>query len=70
MEKFVVTPKEGQAIVVSIRTERELLEKYDELAKKTNRSRNELVNMALQFAIDNLVLSEKEEKRVQISSNN
>lgn len=61
MEKFVVTAKEGQAIVVSIRTERELLEKYDELAKKTNRSRNELVNMALQFAIDNLVLSEKEE---------
>lgn len=37
--------------VVSVRMRDELLEKLDELAEKTNRSRNELINLLLQSAI-------------------
>ena len=36
-----------------------LQEKYNELASKTNRSRNELINMALQYALDHMELKDK-----------
>lgn len=38
--------------VVSVRMKDELLERLDELSVKTNRSRNELVNLLLNAAID------------------
>ncbi len=38
--------------VVSVRMKDELLERLDELSAKTNRSRNELINMLLNAAID------------------
>ena len=61
MEKFVVTPKrEDKMVMMSIRIEKELQQKYNELAAKTNRSRNELMAMALQFAIDHMEIQEKE----------
>ena len=37
----------------SIRIENELSEKLETLAKDTGRSRNELINILLNFAIDN-----------------
>ena len=58
MEKFIVTPKEDKTVTMTIRIERALQEKYNELAAKTNRSRNELIGMALQFALDNMELKE------------
>ena len=39
--------------VFSVRITNETVEKLDELSQKTNRSRNELVNMLLSFAIEN-----------------
>ncbi|MBQ7572874.1 MAG: ribbon-helix-helix protein, CopG family [Clostridia bacterium] len=39
--------------VFSVRIKNETVEKLDELSQKTNRSRNELVNMLLSFAIEN-----------------
>lgn len=60
MNKFVVTPKEEKAITMTIRIDRDLQEKYNELSTKTNRSRNELIGMALQYALDNMEIKEKE----------
>jgi len=38
--------------VVSVRMKDELIEKLDSLSSKTNRSRNELINLLLYAAID------------------
>lgn len=58
MDKFVITPKEDKTITMTIRIDRALQEKYSELADKTNRSRNELIGMALQYALDNMELKD------------
>ena len=59
MESFIVTPKEDKAVTMTIRIDRALQEKYNELSTKTNRSRNELIGMALQYALDNMEIQEK-----------
>ncbi len=38
--------------IVSVRMKDETIERLDSLAKKTNRSRNELINMLLDSALD------------------
>ncbi len=38
--------------VVSVRMKDELIEKLDTLSEKTNRSRNELINMLLEAAVE------------------
>ena len=60
MEKFVVVPKEDKAVTVTIRIDKALQEAYNELSTKTNRSRNELIGMALQYALDNMEIKSKE----------
>ena len=39
---------------MTIRIDKELQKQYDLWASKTNRSRNELMNMALAYAIENI----------------
>lgn len=58
MEKFVITPKEDSTVTMTIRIERELQEQYNQLSARTNRSRNELITMALRYALDNMELQE------------
>ena len=60
MEKFVVVPKEDKAVTMTIRIDRALQEAYNELSNKTNRSRNELIGMALQYALDNMEIKSKD----------
>ena len=48
VEKFVVVPKEDKAVTMTIRIDRAMQEAYNDLSTKTNRSRNELIGMALQ----------------------
>ncbi len=64
MEKFIVTPKEykkdDRYVTMTIRIERTLQEAYDDLSTKTNRSQNELMGMALRYAIDNMELKDSE----------
>ena len=48
MDKFVITPKEDKTVTMTIRIDRALQEKYNELSARTNRSRNELIGRALQ----------------------
>ena len=58
MEKFVVVPKEDKAVTMTIRIDRVLQEQYNDLAARTNRSRNELIGMAMQYALDNMVIQD------------
>ena len=58
MEKFVITPKEDSTVTMTIRIERALQEEYNQLSARTNRSRNELITMALRYALDNMELKE------------
>ncbi len=54
MSKFVITPKEENTVTMTICIDASLQEEYNKLAAKTNRSRNELICMALQYALDNM----------------
>jgi metal-responsive CopG/Arc/MetJ family transcriptional regulator len=53
--KFIISHKKGDIYTnVTIRILKELLEEFDRLAVQSNRSRNELICMALQYAMDHL----------------
>ena len=60
MEKFIVTPREDKTVTMTIRIDRVLQEKYNDLSARTNRSRNELIGMALQYALDHMELRDTE----------
>ena len=59
MEKFIITPKEDKTFTMTIRIDKELQEEYNRLSAKTNRSRNELISMALQYALNHMELKDK-----------
>ncbi|MCD8335381.1 MAG: ribbon-helix-helix domain-containing protein [Clostridiales bacterium] len=59
MEKFIITPKEDKSETMTIRIDKKLQERYNELSAKTNRSRNELISMALQYALDHMEIKEE-----------
>ena len=46
-EKFIIKPKTTRSVTMTIRIDSELSDKLDELALKSNRSRNELINLSL-----------------------
>ena len=52
--KFVITPKGERSVTFTVRLESEIISHIEEISLKSGRSRNELINKALQFAIDNL----------------
>ena len=54
--KFEIAQKKykGDSSVISLRLSNDLIEKFDEIAKETGRTRNEIISMALEFALDNL----------------
>lgn len=58
MNRFIITPKEDKTVTMTIRIDRELQEKYNKLSAKTNRSRNELISMALRYALENMELKD------------
>lgn len=55
--KFVVRPRKpafGKTSVVSTRLPDSVIEELDDIAQKTGRSRNELIQMCIDFALENL----------------
>lgn len=44
--------------VVSVRMRDELVTRLDDLANETNRSRNELINMLLEAALEDVIVEE------------
>ena len=61
MEKFIISPKEDRSVTMTVRVDREIQKQYSLLSEQTGRSRNELINMALQFALDHMEI--QNEKR-------
>ncbi len=59
--KFQITPKKynGESSVVSMRMPKDMLRDIDEIAAKTGRTRNEVMMMSLEFALDHLEIEEK-----------
>jgi predicted transcriptional regulator len=51
---FIIRPKEDKTITMTIRVDKSVQEQFDELAKQSNRSRNELISMALEYALLNV----------------
>ena len=60
MEKFIIEPKEDKAVTMTIRIDRILQERYNILSAQTNRSRNELIGKAQEYALDNMEIKNKE----------
>lgn len=58
MEKLIITPKTDKTVTMTIRIEKEIQERYTILADKANRSRNELMHMALKYALDNMLTTQ------------
>lgn len=52
-DDFIITPKEDKTITMTIRIEKVMQDKLDELSRISNRSRNEIINMALDYALKN-----------------
>ena len=59
--KFVITPKFEKSVTLTIRIDSELNSYIEDVARKSGRSRNELINKALKFAFDNLELNDSQE---------
>lgn len=63
-DKLILRPKrvkgEDGYKTFSIRVREDLVERLDELATQTGRSRNELVNILLEFAAERCTIEHKE----------
>lgn len=53
-KKFVVTPRTERSVTVTVRIEMETHQRLEEPVRKSGRSRNELINKAIEFALDKL----------------
>ena len=60
--EILISRKKGEDghKVVSVRMREDTLAKLDELSAQTNRSRNELISMALRYALDHMIVKDKE----------
>lgn len=48
--------KKTEPVMFTIRVDKSIVDFYDDLAQKTNRSRNELIGMALEYAKDKIIV--------------
>lgn len=46
----------GETAVVSARLPNDLIKKIDEICEKTGRNRNEIIQICLEFSVDNIEL--------------
>ena len=64
-DKLILSKKDRQKgddgyRTFSVRIKEELVSNLDDIAIKTNRSRNELINTFIEYAIANCIIDEKE----------
>ncbi len=63
-EKLVITSKkfnDNSTSIISARVPTELMKQIETLAKKTNRNRNEIIQILLNFAIENAEIKNSDE---------
>ncbi len=60
-KKFIISKKKytGETSVVSVRLPNELTERLDDIAGKTGRTRNEIIQKCLEFSVENIEIEEK-----------
>ena len=58
MDKLKITKNNNKSTVVSIRVNTKIIDKLDKVAEKTDRTRNELIGIMLQYALDNMELED------------
>ena len=62
-KEFVVPPRKpaiGKSSVVSVRLPDDMIAQLESVAGQTGRSRNEIIQMAIKFALDNLKIEEQQ----------
>jgi len=68
-DKFIITKKSTEtndkSVTFTIRIDRELQERYDDLALKSERSRNELISLAMKYALENLEFVEGSKAEIE-----
>lgn len=64
-KKLIITPRKysGETSVVSARLPIEMIKSLDNAAKATNRNRNEVIALCLEYALDNLILDTDEKSK-------
>lgn len=64
MKKLIITPKKygGKSSVVSARLPDDMIKALDEISSRTGKSRNELLVTMIEFALDNIEISEEDSK--------
>lgn len=50
--KFIITPRDAEMVQLSIRIEKRIQDGFDRLAKESGRTRNELINLGLSYALE------------------
>ena len=70
MTKLQITPKHPRGAdgykVFSIRIKDDIVERIDHVSEKTGRTRNELIGMLLDFALENSeVVTDKKDKKAE-----
>jgi predicted transcriptional regulator len=60
-EKLVISSKKfrGDSAVLSVRLPNDMIEKLDEIAAKTGRTRNDIIQKCLAFSIENLKINDE-----------
>lgn len=52
--RFVITPKNDRSVTITIRLDKDICTSIEEVCERTGRSRNELINNALRFAMEHV----------------
>ena len=62
-KKLILTQKKysGESTVISMRIFKDMLKDIDSVAAKTGRTRNEVLSIALEFALKHLEITEEKE---------
>ena len=68
-KKFKVSKKDDDYDIFSIRIRKSLVEKTDQIARNTKRSRNQVINMCVEFAIENFEDEIKVAENPQVITN-
>ena len=57
-DKFIVKKSADECVVTSARIDKDIIERLDVIANKSNRSRNQIINMALRYALEKLKMED------------
>lgn len=62
-KKLIIQPQKytGETAIISMRLPKDMLADIDAIAAKTGRTRNEILLMSMEFAIEHITIPEKED---------